>query len=472
MRRCTVLGVLFFIAGVGSAFGQTSLTIEKAIELGRSSSDALHVKELALQKARLAIIEAESRALPQIDVQASASYLVNPPQGYTLTAGELYPSTTLGIPANKLYPGSPAVSLGTIEIPAADTTIGAQLHNYFSVAASLAQPLFTWGKIKNAIDVASLQADSAANDLVTQQRDGDRQVSSAYFAAVLAEQSAAALRGLLDTAAQIVADTQDALDQGATNREAVLQARAAMATIQSRLTQAEQGRATALESLGILTGLDPDSITLASGFSAELPPLDEQALVTATLEASTDLAAARSVINLAQKKLAIEKGGMMLLPDVILGASFSVTGQEDVPYADWNWNNSTWDWDLIVSLGVKTSIFDGLSSFSRIAQAQKDVDAAGIGLTARQKQVRLDVRTDIEAALKADADVKDKQAQADFAAEHLKNAQASYDNGAGSLSDLHAAQISAGSATLDLVLARFNREQAMADITHLTGTHL
>jgi outer membrane protein len=471
MRRLTVIGLACLVAAIGPAFGQTTnLTIEKAHELARSDSDALHVKELALQKARLSVDEAASRVWPHIDLQASASYLANPPQGYTLTAGELG-SFPLVIPFHALG-SNPAVSLGTITIPQTDVTIGAQQHNYFSLAASLEQPLFTWGKIKNAIDVATLQADAAATTVVTQQRDGDRQVNAAYFAAVLAEQSANVLRTLRDTATQIVADAQSALDQGATNKESVLQAQAALATIQSHLTQAEQGQATALESLGILTGLDPAAITLASGFRASLPPLDEPALLEAALASGTEIAAAKTDVSLAQKKLAIEQGGSILLPDVSLGVSFSVTGQEDVPYSAWDWNNSTWDWDLIVSLGLKMSVFDGLASFSRIAQAQKDVDAAGIGLTARQKQARMDVRTDIEAALKAEADVKDKQAQVDYAVEHLKNAQGSYDVGAGSRSDLHAAQITAGSATLDLLLAQFNREQAVADITRLTGTQL
>ena len=472
MRRIAVLILFSISAAAGPAFGQTTaLTLEKAYVLARSGSDALHAKEIALQKARLAVSEAASRAWPRIDLQASASYLANPPQGYTLSAGELG-SFPIVIPAHALSPISPAIDLGTITIPQTDITIGAQQHNYFSLTASLAQPLFTWGKITNAIDLASLQVDAAATRVATQQRDGDRQVNAAYFSAVLAEQSAVSLRTLVDTAIQIVADAQGALEQGATNRESVLLAQAALATIRSKLMQAEQGRATALERLGILTGLDPSSMTLATGFRAALPVLDEAALLAAALGTSADLDAARTDKAMAEKKLSIERGGSMLLPDVSLGMSFSVTGQEDVPYKEWDWNNSAWDWDLVVSLGMKMSVFDGLASFSRIAQAQKDVEAAGVGLVARQKQVRLDVRADIEAALRAEADVQDKQAQADYAAEHLRNAQGSYDIGAGSRSDLRAAQIAAGSAALDLLLARFTREQALADITRLTGTQL
>jgi outer membrane protein TolC len=470
MRRIMTVAVLCIVTGIGPSFAQGSeMSLAKAYELAKSSSDALSVKEIALQKARLAVNEATSRVLPHVDLQASASYLANPPQGYTLKAGELGTFTPT-IPAGVL--GPLPISLGTMSIPQTDVTIGAQQHNYFALTASLAQPLFTWGKIRNAIDIATLQVDAAAVKVATQRRDGDRLVNAAYYSVLLAEQSAVVLRGLRDTAVLIVADAQSAFDQGATNRETVLQAKTGLAQIQSKLTQAKQGAATARERLGILTGLDPAGMTLVTAFRDALPPLDEQALLAAALGSSPDLASARTDAGLARKKLAVEQGGSMLLPDVSLGMNLSVSGQEDVPYTAWNWNNSTWDWNLVISLGVKMSVFDGLSSFSRIAQARKDVDAAALGLTARQKQVRLDVRAAVEAALRSDADAGEKQARADYAEERLKNAQSSYDAGLGSRSDLSAAQISAGSAALDLLLARFDREQALADIARLTGTQL
>ena len=76
---------------------------EDAYTLTRRSSEAVHVKELAVQKSRLALEEAGSRAWPHIDLQASASYLVHPPQGYTVAAG------TLGT----ISPTIPAGVLGT-----------------------------------------------------------------------------------------------------------------------------------------------------------------------------------------------------------------------------------------------------------------------------------------------------------------------------------------------------------------------
>ena len=134
--------------------------------------------------------------------------------------------------------------------------------------------------------------------------------TAAYFSALLARESEQVLHGSADTAAQIVADRQKSFDQGTINREAVLEAQANLASIEAKLAEAEQSKATALESLGILTGLEPSAIALATDFSTALPAPGRAGLRGKARAASTD-AGRRPARRLSQarKKLAIEKGG-------------------------------------------------------------------------------------------------------------------------------------------------------------------
>ena len=61
---------------------------------------------------------------------------------------------------------------------------------------------------------------------------------------------------------------------------------------------------------------------------------------------------------------------------------------------------------------------------------------AGMGLSLDEKRVGLDVRRAVDAAVKADGDVKEKQARADYAEERLRNARASLENGMASRDDV------------------------------------
>lgn len=452
--RCLACACVVFFCAASPAVPQQApgLTLAEAQRLAQSSSEAIRIRQLAVQRSRLAVDEAAGKAWPHVDLQVSGSYLVNPPTGYTVKKGQLAGPPTAPFP-----------------IPDKDFTIGTQLHNYFSVAATFSQPLFTWGKIRNAIDAAALQVDSAGTDLVVQRRDIAREVHRAYFSAVLARESVTVLRRIAASAAQVVADRQTGLEQGSLTREAVLEAASRRARIDARLAEAVQGSATALESLAVLTGLDPATISLATGFEISEPPVDEDRLRTRALDASTDLAASRNRQSLAQKKLAIERGGTILRPDVSLGLSVSVTGQEDIPYSEWQWNNTTWTWDLIVSLAVKMSVFDGMESAARIGRAEKDAEAAGIAVEQSRKLARLEVRKAVDAAVKARADLAEKQAEEDYAAERLKNAQVSLQNGMSSREDLHGAEILLGSAQLDRLLAQYTCGEAAADIARLAG---
>jgi outer membrane protein TolC len=424
--------------------------------MAQKGSDAVKLRELALQKSRLAVNEASSRLWPRVSLQASASYLANPPQGYTVSKGEL---GTITLPF-------PPFSLA---IPQTDFTIGAQQHDYFSLSVSLSQPVFTWGKIRNAVDLASLQAEAAGTDLAAQRRDVRRDTHGAYFGAVLARESVQTLARLRDVAAGIAADTQAAFDQGTVNREAVLRAAADRASLEAKLAEADQSLATALESLSVLTGAEAAADALTTGFRAALPEIDETALLARARSTSTEIAAARARTEMARKKLDIEKGGSLLLPDVSLGVNLDVSGQEDLPFAAWDASGKGWNWDVVITLGVKTSVVDGGASAARIAQAEQDAAMAGVAVAQADTIMRLSVRRAVEALLKADAGVKDRQARAEYAAERLKNARASFDNGVASRDELRGADIQEGSARLDLLLALYTRERAIAEIECLVG---
>jgi outer membrane protein TolC len=449
-----------------------AVSLASAYDLAQKGSEAIQLKTLALQKTRIAVQEASSRAWPRVDLQASGSYLTNPSQGYTVKAGDLG-SFSPSIPANTIPGVHVPIPLGTFTIPPHDFMIGAQKSSVVSLTATLAQPLFTWGKISNAISAAALAVDAAGTNLLVQRRDIDRQVHRAYFGALLAQESANVLNRLKDMAAQIAADRQRSFDEGTITRETVLQAQSDLATIESRLAEAEQSSATARESLGILTGLETSGISLADGFSTEMPAIDESALRAKALLASTDMAAVRTQAGLAQKKLAIEKGSSILLPDVSLALSFNVTGQEDSwDITKWDVTGSGWSYDLIISVGLKMSVFDGLAFSARIGQAQKDAEMAAAGISQTEKLVRVQVRSAVDAAVRADAAVRQKQAAAAYAAERQKNARVSFENGVASQDDSRGSDILEGSAELDLLLALYTREEALADIERITGERL
>jgi len=453
--------ILLLASGRASQAQSQSLALDQAVALARKSSEAIQVAQLAVQKSQAAMGEARGKALPHLDFQASASYLINPPQGYTVAPGALG-TFTLPIPT------PPFVT--TLQLPQSNFNVGAALHNLFNLSATFNQPLFTWGKIRNAIDLASLQVDAAGTDMSARRRDIDNQVRRIYFSALLARRSREVLTRLRDTAAEIVDDRQKGFEEGTLNKESLLEMKATLAALEAKLVEAEQSESTALTGLDVLTGQSTDNLELSTDFSSSLPPLDEQATLTRAIDGSTDLAAVRTQAEQARRKLSIEQGGAILHPDVNFGISLDISGQEDFPYSGaWTFSNNTWNVDVVLTLGVKMSAFDGLESSHRIQQAQKDVEMAGTALSQQVKTLRVQVRQAIEAARRADAEEQAASARSEYLEEKLRNAEVALANGQTSLEEKRKASLEAGSARLDTLLALYNRETALADIQRITG---
>ena len=157
--------------------------------------------------------------------------------------------------------------VGLVPCAHSDFSIGAQPYDYFSVAATLSQPLFTWGKIRAAIDAAALQVDSAGTDLVAQQRDIEREVHRAYFSAAPRAGNRRRCFAICPRPRQVSWPTGRPPWTRAPSRgkESWKRSPARPRSIRGSC-RPSRARRTALESLGMLTGLDPSAIELATGF--------------------------------------------------------------------------------------------------------------------------------------------------------------------------------------------------------------
>jgi outer membrane protein TolC len=444
------------MAAVAAEAQERALSIDEALSLARTSSEAVRMKSLEVLKSSDRLAEAKARAFPSLILDASGSYLANPPAGITLTTGELGRITT---------------PIGTLILPPSDVVVVEDAeHTYFKANATLSQPLLTWGKIPNAIALAEREVAVSGAELVRQQRDVEKQAHAAYFGALLAGTSLPLLREMKGIGEAVLRDRRSAFEAGASTRQEVLEAEAGLASLSGKLVDAEESRATALESLSLLTGAALDATTLSTSFRTSLPGLDEQALKAAAVKSSPELQSARERAAQARTRLSLEKGGAMLLPDLSLAVTLGVTGQK-IPFSTSDWSDS-WDWDLVVSLGTRASIFDAGASWAKIREAGRDVEGAALGIAQLEKAVGARVRAAVQQARHRSAAVEEAQAKAALAEEQAKNARVSFENELTTREEMNRAAIGHLSARLAVAAALHDFEAALEDIEYLTGERL
>ena len=456
-RRFFLLPLLLLplVVGVSQEAAPRDLTVEAAVELALANSGSILIKRHEEKKSSYALAEAWGRLFPTFTVQASGSYMTNPPEGITIQRGSLGYAPTYNSPAPTPLPDRDYVLMEDTE----DT--------YFSMSGTLTQPLFTWFKLKNAIDIAAADYEIARMNTAQTRQEQERDVRIAYFGAVLSRDSLAILEGVLATATEILEDRRRSFAEGIINRYTLLQAESTLAAMEEQLSQAREGHLTGIETLSFLTGTDMSSATLVSDFRRELPEFDEHDLRDQSTERSLDVDIARSRLRQARTYLAIERGNIVFLPDISLIVKVDVTGQR-IPILGANWTDS-WDTNVIVSLGTRTTVFDGLQSVRKVQQASEQVETAVIGLSQLERSLALRVRKAVEAARTSHAALLHQDARLREVQEQYKNARVSYENELITRTEERGARILLLTTELEQRFSLFNFEKSLVELEHLVG---
>ncbi len=466
-----ILAAVALAARAQGALAQSAsalpLEIDRAQELARRGSDEVRARQAAAEAALRAVDAARANFFPKLSGSVSGAYLANPPVGKGITANTipiyLYNPST-GWAAIDPVTHKPAV----VAFPPVDITLYPDAKDsFFKGNLTFTQPIFAWGKIKAAVDLASLEAEVAGIGGRGAELDAARSANRAYFSALLSREGSAILQELRNLAASILEDRKSAMDEGFATKEQILSSEADLAALETRLVQAREGEASAMEALGLLTGLDPQAIALVSAFRETLPPFSEAELKDSSIGASTEAEQAAARFAQARKKLDLERGSSLFLPDVSFFASLDASGQ-DIPFTADSWKE-TWSWDLSLGIAAKADFFDGGASAARKREAAADLEATGIAAGAAEKAARLQARRAVDAARGAEASLREKEARAAWASEVLRNVRAKAADQAASRPEVSASAIGEATARLDRLYARYALEEAIADLERIAG---
>ena len=446
------LALLFPSPAKAQAASATSLSLEDAVRRAGTASSSVRAAEALAEAAQKKVGVALAAHFPTISASLSGAWLANPPGGVTVKAGTLATSPIL--------------------LPSTDLAIVPDAKDsYFKGNLTLSQPIFAWGKIDAGLQLAKLEDKIAALGLQGSRLDAEREAKRSYDAALLSRDSAGVLGELRDLAADNARDAERALAAGTSTKAAVLLAESQLADLESRIVEAREGERSALEGLAVLTGVDADTLSLSSGFRDEVPTLDEKKILSAALAVSSEGGKAKTRLSEAARRLDLERGSSILLPDLALFASLDGSGQT-IPFSDSNWMDSTWSWDLTLGIQTQLKVIDGGASFARIAAARAELSAAKVGVEGSEDSIRMRVRDAVSGARRAAASLSAKKARADWAAETLRAAKVSLDAGMTGRPDYNAAAMAEAGARLDLLYARYALSEALADLERLVGGNL
>jgi outer membrane protein TolC len=353
-----------------------AMTIREALEYAMEHNRDILAAGQNIVEREGQVIEARSEAFPQLNL-AMNGFRVRDPGFLNSTFGqELLKGggggggNDLGIPIEAILP---------------------KPQTFYDMTLNFSQPLFTWGKVGNAMKVAKLgrrEMDLALSDI---RRQVAYDVTSAYYDILLAEESIEIYKQAIETQQRYLKQTRDFFEVGDGTRLQVLRAESQLARTQPDLLAAENELDQSSKRLNFLLGRDLDAvlsnIELAQEDDFMVPALDSVSGVAASLR--PDLKAMDVSVQFYDKTINVFKADFRPRADLRGYYGFSTINTDDLL----DRNFESWR----VALEISIPVFDGLRNRGVVKQYTAIRDRRRIERSRLDESIRLESRQVIDA---------------------------------------------------------------------------
>jgi NodT family efflux transporter outer membrane factor (OMF) lipoprotein len=265
----------------------------------------------------------------------------------------------------QLYP-TLAANPGFTRSRAAVADNGATL-NDFSLPLDASWQLDLWGKVRDTVKAAGLEAQATAADLQNVQLAAQGELAVDFFQL----RSQDALKHLFDDTVRAYRESLDLnrarFDTGIASDEDVAQAETQLETAEAQATNLDILRAQLEHAIAVLIGAAPGGFSLPVEEIKTGPPASPSGVPSELLERRPDIAAAERRVAEANARIGVAKAAYF--PTVTLSASGGL--QSASLSSLFNWSSRVWS----IGAGLGETIFDAGARKATVEQFRAAYDA-------------------------------------------------------------------------------------------------
>ncbi len=425
----------------------------------QNNPDLLSLQE-EYRRSRLDVRDAWAGLGPTVDLQMSGTYMFNPPvDAVYLNVDDLLNSISWpsGVKPTsgqyvKIYDGMEPT-----------------MYNF---QLSITQPVFTWGKLENAIilydkiaDIKQAQLEAKHQQMITELKT--RLVTLWYLLRIkeIIEEESAYARRLVEVSEEAARTgllmEQDALDAKIQAKELDIAIQDLMEQLNNQIL--ELRRATGIEDLEF-TQIDYNFDD--SDFDALIGGDRDQIRDRALSEERSSIKMVKDLLDVNKRAEKIAKGALNWKPDVALQAAVGYGGSR-LPFAEKNWMRKD-DYTVNLSIGIKTTIWDGGKRIRDVSRKISETKSAEIN--------QQDVKGEIQKTLNANWNTIDVcNMKIDYQDLKISSAEAKiqqneivFNTGYGSETDLLSAKIDCCNQQIEKLKLLLSRAVSCLTILYLS----
>jgi outer membrane protein len=420
------------------------LTLQGAVTRALATSEDVQTARQQRLLAEAQITQARSGALPQI----SGGVV------YNRTLASIFDNISFGPPPE---PGEG----GDVPNPFAGLPFGQR--NTWNTSLTIAQPLYTGGRVGTALDIARNVRGIA--DLQIQETEADvaLQVRNAYFQTVLADEMVGIAREAYALADAVLRQVQLFRQQGTASEFDLLTAQVERDNLEPGIVEAQNARRLAELNLKRLAHIPAEQpIAMLTPLTPTIADVDRESLAAAVQR--------RPALRALEQTVVAQQGAVRIaradrLPSLAMAGTFAYQAFPSEFYR----LDADWRRDWAVSLQASIPIFNGFRTRGQIDQARAELRMAEL----QRAQVRQGLEIELEAALgefdAARAQIEARRATVGQARRALELAELRFRSGLATQLDISNARLRLEQARVNEAQALFNYVNALARLERIAG---
>lgn len=413
----------------------TNLSIEEAIKKALLSNEDVLISSKNLEKSEYKFIEARSSALPQISGEATWMKYAKAPK----TKMDLGPLGTMEFKSTPDYENK--------------------------VGLSAFQPIFTFGKITNAVFLANDYVKAQGKNLEATKLDTEALTKELYFTALFARISLDIIKKSYDNAKRNEKALKERFGTGRISRYDNIKMAADVASRIPAVMEGESNYFLATKRLKVFLGMeDSEEITLTSVFKTNFDELKVTKLEEEMLNNEPKLKELKQYIGISDK--AVHISGSDFLPSIgaFLNYQYGGGGKDKIV------EKKDMGTTLIYGLKATMTLWDSGATYGRYKQAVSDRSIAEISFAKAVKNYKLAMETAVSEYNSTRETYKANQTAFKLAKESYNISLSSFSSGYLTQSQLNDAELMLTQATLQTEGTLYKINILLSKIDRLRAT--
>ena len=453
MKRILILAILI-LTSLPCIFALTNEELSSAM---MSNNPEIRKAREEVSKAQLDVRDAKSGYSPTIDLTVTGSYIANPIDPIRINLGDYIDTSVYGIRNDyiTLYEGQE------------------NMHYQFSL--SLTQPIFTWGKITNAVKLYQTVYEARLLQLEDAMEKAQTELSTRIAALHYLLQIQSLLEKQTEIASRLVSLADDAQKNGMMLAVDALAVKVQARQLDVAKAQVDQQVLLMLTEIGNICGnneLKTEEIEFnEASFQSELEKLCNADYLTLSSKCLSDsrtnfklLVKLSSVAELAHS---IAGASVNWKPDMALVVNADYSGSR-FPFAEKDWYGKD-DWSATVTVALKTTVLDGGKAIRNVKRTESEVQGALIDTQSAKAKVRSAVDenwTNLSVGL---AQIDYQSALSQQLDSKMEVSKSLLDTGYGSESDYLQSQLERNNCEIEILRTKINLATALYPLLYLQG---